>query len=183
MGILDDIFDAASKAGRQSGVVRDVRLPDRQERQEVERLAKEYAPDFIAEGVSKLNRMAESFENVQDSINPAQLAARKLVREMSVEEAKGVLQKGDHVAVSRVVYSHHGIYDGDGFVYAYDNGIVGMSPLADFADGDDVYRVDDEARYTPEEILQRALSRFGEMEYHVVFNNCEHFAEWCRHGD
>lgn len=37
MGMLDDIFDAASKASRQSGVVRDVRLPDRQERQEVER--------------------------------------------------------------------------------------------------------------------------------------------------
>ena len=30
--------------------------------------------------------------------------------------------------------------------------------------------------------LARAESRLGEGEYDLVFNNCEHFANWCRTG-
>jgi hypothetical protein len=178
----DDLLTIGKEGSRPSVVNR---APDmsRQERLELERLAREYAPDFIADGLAKLNRLAESVENVEDALNPTSLIARKLWREMTLEEAQHILRKGDHIAVSRGIYSHHGIYDGAGWVFAYDNGFVGTMTLADFADGADVYRVDDEALYSPEEIMRRAMSRFGEMEYHIVFNNCEHFACWCRHGE
>jgi hypothetical protein len=32
------------------------------------------------------------------------------------------------------------------------------------------------------EVVRRARSRLGEDRYHVLTNNCEHFCEWCVHG-
>jgi hypothetical protein len=36
--------------------------------------------------------------------------------------------------------------------------------------------------YSPEETVNRARSRLGENRYNLVFNNCEHFALWCKTG-
>lgn len=36
--------------------------------------------------------------------------------------------------------------------------------------------------YTPEETVRRAKSRLGETKYSLLFNNCEHFAIWCKTG-
>ena len=36
--------------------------------------------------------------------------------------------------------------------------------------------------YSPEETIARARSRIGESKYTVPFNNCEHFAIWCKTG-
>lgn len=36
--------------------------------------------------------------------------------------------------------------------------------------------------YSPEETVQRARSKIGERQYNLVFNNCEHFAVWCKTG-
>lgn len=36
--------------------------------------------------------------------------------------------------------------------------------------------------YTPEETIARARSRLGENEYSLLFNNCEHYAIWCKTG-
>lgn len=36
--------------------------------------------------------------------------------------------------------------------------------------------------YTPEETVSRAYSRLHEERYHLLFNNCEHFALWCKTG-
>jgi len=33
-----------------------------------------------------------------------------------------------------------------------------------------------------EETLQRARGRLGEQNYNLLFNNCEHFAYWCKTG-
>ncbi|XP_070578382.1 phospholipase A and acyltransferase 4-like [Ptychodera flava] len=33
-----------------------------------------------------------------------------------------------------------------------------------------------------EEIVERALSKLGRIGYNVLWNNCEHFAKWCRYG-
>ncbi|XP_013416978.1 HRAS-like suppressor 3 [Lingula anatina] len=33
-----------------------------------------------------------------------------------------------------------------------------------------------------EEIVERALSKLGEIGYNVLWKNCEHFAAWCRYG-
>ena len=36
--------------------------------------------------------------------------------------------------------------------------------------------------YSPEETVNRALSRLGEGNYNLLSNNCEHFAIWCKTG-
>lgn len=36
--------------------------------------------------------------------------------------------------------------------------------------------------YSPEETVNRALSRLGESRYDILTNNCEHFAIWCKTG-
>lgn len=36
--------------------------------------------------------------------------------------------------------------------------------------------------YSPRETVRRAKSRLGEREYNLLFNNCEHFAIWCKTG-
>lgn len=36
--------------------------------------------------------------------------------------------------------------------------------------------------YSPEETVARAKSRLGEQKYTLPFNNCEHFAIWCKTG-
>ncbi|XP_067660944.1 phospholipase A and acyltransferase 3-like [Haliotis asinina] len=35
--------------------------------------------------------------------------------------------------------------------------------------------------YEPHRIVQRALSRVGEVGYNIFYKNCEHFASWCRY--
>jgi hypothetical protein len=39
-----------------------------------------------------------------------------------------------------------------------------------------------EKTYSPEAVVFRAESRLGEEEYELIFNNCEHFATWCKTG-
>lgn len=34
----------------------------------------------------------------------------------------------------------------------------------------------------PDEVIERARSRIGEKEYHLIGKNCEHFATWCKTG-
>jgi len=36
--------------------------------------------------------------------------------------------------------------------------------------------------YSPEETVKRAESQLGKGDYNLVFNNCEHFAVWCKTG-
>ena len=36
--------------------------------------------------------------------------------------------------------------------------------------------------YSPEETVKRAESKLGKGKYNLVFNNCEHFAVWCKTG-
>ncbi|KAK7093759.1 phospholipase A and acyltransferase 3-like [Littorina saxatilis] len=33
-----------------------------------------------------------------------------------------------------------------------------------------------------QEIVENALSKIGRIGYNVLFDNCEHFAKWCRYG-
>ena len=33
-----------------------------------------------------------------------------------------------------------------------------------------------------EEIVRNALARIGRIGYNLLFENCEHFASWCRYG-
>lgn len=91
---------------------------------------------------------------------------------------------GSHLVTNRVGYTHHGIYVGNGEVVHYmrEEGIT-LTDLAGFSCGHSV-RIQEHpnALCSGEECAYRAMSRLGEDNYNLVFNNCEHFANWCVTG-
>ena len=104
------------------------------------------------------------------------------------------IKKGDILFVDRGLYKHYGIYAGNGMVIHYSdkNSNFGTdikiqeASLDDFASGFEVKVCQlDEKKYTlysGEETLKRAYSRLDEKNYNLIFNNCEHFAVWCKTG-
>ncbi len=92
-------------------------------------------------------------------------------------------QPGDHLAVSRGLYTHHGVYAGDGWVVHKDFGPVRLESLAAFGDGHKV-RVcpPKDGDFPAATILARAVSRLGKDRYDLLADNCEHFVRWCRNG-
>ncbi|MCP9927156.1 lecithin retinol acyltransferase family protein [Cyanobium sp. CH-040] len=93
----------------------------------------------------------------------------------------------DHLQVPRQhgLFNHHGIDLGDGTV-------------AHYLEGREILRSsqDDFSRHEPVSVvvypkggcsptgvtLRRAMGRLGEQNYNLLFNNCEHFAHWCKTG-
>ncbi len=99
------------------------------------------------------------------------------------------MARGDHLKVSRGLYSHHGVDLGDGRVVHYSgladglrSGPVRVSSRKRFARGRTVQVVEHGDRDEPEVVVRRALSRLGENRYHLLFRNCEHFACWAVTG-
>lgn len=98
------------------------------------------------------------------------------------------MAQGDHIYVRRGRrYSHHGIDCGDGSVihYAGKRGTtryVARTSLETFADGSPVHVRSYPSRLGVERTVHNAESRIGSVGYHLVKNNCEHFAAWCCTG-
>ncbi|HEY2404318.1 MAG TPA: lecithin retinol acyltransferase family protein, partial [Steroidobacteraceae bacterium] len=100
-------------------------------------------------------------------------------------------QLGAQIISPRRGYLHHGIYIGNGRVvhyaglaYGLFRGPVEETSLAQFARGQSVWmRWRRHAAFDRTEIVLRALSRVGEDRYQILHNNCEHFCEWCIHGE
>ncbi|MET0604788.1 MAG: lecithin retinol acyltransferase family protein [Baekduia sp.] len=97
--------------------------------------------------------------------------------------------RADHIYVSRGIYTHHGIDAGDGTVIHFSGepkdkrgADIRRSTLEEFLSGGTLkvrrYGFRDNADVT----MLRAESRLGDKRYHLVTNNCEHFAVWCCTG-
>ena len=91
----------------------------------------------------------------------------------------------DHLQVPRRhgLFNHHGIDLGDGTVAHYLEGReILRSPISEFSQGE-VVSVLNHANASPAGVtLRRAMGRLGEQNYNLLFNNCEHFATWCKTG-
>lgn len=98
------------------------------------------------------------------------------------------MARGDHLYVRRGRhYSHHGIDCGDGTVIHYVGPrrklrYVARTSLETFAKGCEVEQRTYDRRLTADEVVRNAESRIGSVGYHLVRNNCEHFAAWCCTG-
>ena len=99
------------------------------------------------------------------------------------------MARGDHLSVRRGWYTHHAIDLGDGYVVQYGRGVsdgvnatVQVSSYETFSKGRPLEVVASPASYAAHEIALRALSCIGEQNYHLLWNNCEHFVSWCRSG-
>ena len=97
---------------------------------------------------------------------------------------------GDHLVSQRTGYSHHGLYVGNGevihysgFSDAFDKGSIELTTLADFSQ-DQGYEVINHflCVFDEQERVERAYSKLGEDSYNLIFNNCEHFVNWCFNG-
>ena len=99
------------------------------------------------------------------------------------------MARGDHLSVRRGWYTHHALDLGDGYVVQYGRGVsdgggatVQVSSYETFSKGRPIEVVASPASYEAQEIVLRALSCLGEQDYHILWNNCEHFVTWCRSG-
>lgn len=97
---------------------------------------------------------------------------------------------GSHLVTPRLGFAHHGIYVGCHKVVHYAgiaNGLcwgpVEEVSLAQFACGHTLWVRPGAARFDHADVVRRARSRIGEDSYHLFRNNCEHFCEWCLHGE
>ncbi|NJL02721.1 MAG: NC domain-containing protein [Spirulinaceae cyanobacterium RM2_2_10] len=100
------------------------------------------------------------------------------------------MARGDQIYTQREfwnlqgLYEHHGIDCGDGTVIHYrkPSETVEQTSLATFAGSQPIYVKPYRTAFIPEVAVQRAESRLGERRYNLLFNNCEHFATWCKTG-
>ena len=95
------------------------------------------------------------------------------------------MSAGDHLQVPRQhgLFNHHGIDLGDGTIAHYLEGrAIIRSSLKDFCAGESCSVITHKDASPNNIILRRAMSRLGEQSYNLLFNNCEHFANWCTTG-
>ena len=101
------------------------------------------------------------------------------------------LKLGDHIYVRRKgrLYSHHGIYAGEGTVIHYKgaekekkDAVVRKTDIENFLNGGKMKRRDYKKRLPHTETLRIARDQLSNSGYSLAFNNCEHFAAYCATG-
>ena len=99
------------------------------------------------------------------------------------------MARGDQIyAIREIVgipYEHHGIDCGDNTVIHYsksDEASIARTTREQFARGSRIYTKSQPTAFIPDVVVDRAESRLGERQYDLFFNNCEHFADWCKTG-
>ena len=104
---------------------------------------------------------------------------------------KKYLNPGDHIYVRRkaLLYSHHGIYAGEGQVIHFKGAVkekkdpvVIKTDLANFLNGGKLKRRDYKKRLPHAETFRIAKDHLSQKGYSLAFNNCEHFATYCATG-
>jgi len=109
-----------------------------------------------------------------------------------VAEYANLPEIGSHLKTPRMnnTYTHHGIYVGKGKVVHYAGLSDGLKSapveevsFREFLNGT-TYEIvlHPNAKYSSQQIVDRAYSRIGEDNYGLLGNNCEHFANWCIDG-
>ena len=92
-------------------------------------------------------------------------------------------ERGDHIYFKCGGYTHHGIYCGDDRVIHYGRKKeICETSLSDFAKHRDVSAQKYEDADSADIVVSRAKERLSERKYNLLFNNCEHFATWCKVG-
>ena len=103
---------------------------------------------------------------------------------------------GDVLSVNRGIYKHYGVYvgnntvvhfsGGEGFELSAKRACIRKTSLENFRKNDEIQI---ETRccesYSRKETVMRALGAVGteKGKYALPWNNCEHFANWCRYGE
>ena len=101
------------------------------------------------------------------------------------------LTRGDHIYVRRrgLLYSHHGIYAGEGTVIHFkgaekekrDPAVI-ITDIENFLNGGKLRRRNYKERLPYSESLRIAREHLSKKRYSLRVNNCEHFATYCATG-
>ena len=101
------------------------------------------------------------------------------------------LIRGDHIYVRRrgLLYSHHGIYAGEGNVIHFkgaekekrDPAVI-ITAIDNFLNGGELRRRNYKERLPDSESLRIAREHLSKKRYSLRGNNCEHFATYCATG-
>lgn len=135
--------------------------------------------------------------------------AQRLLTGFNRIETEYDFEVGDLLEIKRGLYSHWVVYcgnqevihmTGDGYQgsslasnsaftisgVTYEKAIIRKQDLRDVVGDATVIKnnkLDSSHRaFSPAEILRRAKSKIGPVVYDVIWNNCEHFVNWCRYG-
>ena len=109
----------------------------------------------------------------------------------SVRLTEKNLLQGDHIYVKRkrLLYSHHGIYTGEGTVIHYKGAekekkdpVIRETDIEEFLNNGKLKRRDYKKRLPHSETLRMAREHLSNNGYSLAFNNCEHFATYCATG-
>lgn len=97
------------------------------------------------------------------------------------------MARADHIyikcdVVGILPYTHHGIDCGDGTVIHYSDGCIRRVSIQNFSQGKKFDKQHYDYCDSPDVVILRAESRLGECDFHLIFNNCQHFASWCKTG-
>lgn len=112
------------------------------------------------------------------------------------------LEIGDVIKINRYGYAHYAIYAGFGDVIHFApegkgdfKGVIHRANQNEFLNGQSFYHIvrfypdqfdrydDSDIRlYEGYEVVRRAESKINQKDYHLLGNNCEHFACWCKTG-
>lgn len=148
--------------------------------------------DDVSDNLEKIPNRMERLEDKANSL-------------FKVESNKPLFS-GDVIGIDRGQYLHFGIYIGNERVIHYQgdgdigiNNYVVETNMSEFMNGQskffvlDFEHINQEVRdnfgvdrfekiYSREETIERAKSKLHEGDYNLLFNNCEHFASWCKIG-
>lgn len=141
------------------------------------------------------------FIGLVDDVAVITYAFTLLLRETDCSAVRVYPRKGDIICKNSAggLYQHYGIYVGDNKVVHFSGpkgqeinpleADINETTLKDFLKGEKLYimREKSESKLKPlpeDEIVRRARNEIGRHKgsYDLVFNNCEHFAYYCRFG-
>jgi hypothetical protein len=173
----------------------DVKVTTKDFKKDVKKFSREVSVDVANKISPALGDKVENLHEVEDKLSEKVQNFGEAVKNPS-QTGKAVksddLYSGDHIYVYRIGYTHHGIYVGDNEVIhfapdASSEAYIHAVTLEKFAGGNNkVYRLsknNSPTRYSGTEVSERAREKLYEGTYNLVFNNCEHYARWCRLGE
>ncbi|UKJ44680.1 lecithin retinol acyltransferase family protein [Lysinibacillus sp. ACHW1.5] len=188
MGFLREIIECAKDISNiNKEFISDVKIIVSETKRDIIQDWKKDAPT-LGKMSEKFDRGITTIKNITEQIPNPKNTLRNLDKELKksphlANNVKNKITKVEHLKVNRTIYSHHALSLNEQEIIHYQNGIVKIDSLENFAKGAAIYIINTPRLYTINEVIDRAYSRLNEVRYNLVFNNCEHFVRWALNGE